>query len=262
VYTIIIHVGQLVDPKIVEQACQKGTDKEARRAVRLSLASINNPAAKRDEIQLAVIKENDHNDHDEKKYSVNDDHLSVSEPELPMCPVSPRVIPPAPKKKPNKHIMALAKYLFSEKGQITIAWLVVINVLFIMVEFAPEAVDLLGRDFLTTLDVFFTVLFLLEIVVKSIGAGCRYIVADWWTFIDTLIILLSSVQTVLQFVLPGGIRIYHGLVILRVFKVVRVGRVGRLLHAQATKESEETHLAWRPSHVILFPELEETCEDI
>jgi hypothetical protein len=88
-----------------------------------------------------------------------------------------------------------------------------------------EGKEPLKLDFLVYFNYIFFAVFLVELILKMIGFGCREFIKDKFNIFDAFVVLISLVEIILA---GGGDSAYSSLRAFRLFRIFKIFRVGSL----------------------------------
>eukprot|EP00931_Biecheleriopsis_adriatica_P115868 TRINITY_DN9161_c0_g1_i1.p1 TRINITY_DN9161_c0_g1~~TRINITY_DN9161_c0_g1_i1.p1 ORF type:complete len:576 (-),score=118.11 TRINITY_DN9161_c0_g1_i1:217-1944(-) len=127
---------------------------------------------------------------------------------------------------------AIGRFVTSSAFDQMSASLLLANAVFIgvQIEYGFQAVTPVAID---AIDYVFTVLFLVELVLRLYGYGCSHFWCDLqdraWNAFDFSIVVLSTLDTVISAILSGQNSPFPNISVLRVIRVLRIVRVLRVI---------------------------------
>lgn len=106
------------------------------------------------------------------------------------------------------------------------------------------------------LNVAFTVIFIMEVIVKLIGLGIKQYFQDRWCMFDFIVALLSLVQIAIDITAKSDVPAVN---LLRVFRVVRVFRLVPKVCCLSPAEFDQMLPEYTISYIICFVSSDATC---
>eukprot|EP01135_Chromosphaera_perkinsii_P010654 Nk52_evm54s2192 gene=Nk52_evmTU54s2192 len=133
-------------------------------------------------------------------------------------------------KPDSPYLMAFYKVSINSIFEWTIFFVITVNLVFIIIELETDEDEDNGISTLEIFNIVFCGIYFVEAAIKILGLR-KYYFKSWWNIFDFVILLVSIMDVILDFVVTSTSFSPSILRLARIFRVFRVGRVLRLVRA-------------------------------